>query len=208
MIPDADPDRWQTQRFVRRYQDGYSNPDDTSERLQEFLRLDRRLEMITENLHPDFKYSGPSSFTSPKLDPYILFSLQSLYRLCACTLYSSFVPLFSSTPADPEISKNLVRMCAEQVVKHSVIALDMANAFLSIHPDKSRLSSMTGFAIFVTSLIQIRSLGAQGKLKTHAGHLKAAISILKELNLYWIPLRSLVSETVYLSQQDLLIAEF
>ncbi len=196
MLPSANCNRWQIQRFVRRHQDG--NSSDTSERLDEFLKLDRRLESIGEKLPLDFKYSGPSSFTSPKLDPYTLFSLQSLYRLCACALHSSLVPLFSSTPPDPDISKKLVRMCAEEAVKHSVITLDMATSFLSIRPDKSRLSSMTGYAMFVSSAIQIRSLGAQGKLKTHAGHIRAAISILRELNQYWTPLRALVSKSTTL----------
>jgi hypothetical protein len=200
MLPDSYCDRWQTQRFVRRYQDGYPNSSDASDRLQEFLRLDRRLETISENLHPDFRYSGPSSFTSPKIDPYTLFSLQSLYRLCACVLHLSFVPLFSSTPQDPEISKKLMRMCAEEAVKHSIVILDMATAFLSTRPDKSRLSSMTGFAMFVSSIVQIRSLSAQGKIKTHAGHLKAAISILTELTQYWAPLRGLASKPVSLSE--------
>jgi hypothetical protein len=199
MLPNAYCDRWQIQRFVGRYQDGHSR--DPSDRLQEFLKLDRRLETLSENLHTDFKYSGPSSFTSPKLDPYTLFSLQCLYRLCACALHSSLVPLFSSTPSDPEISKKLVRMCAEEAVKHSMITLDMATAFLNTRPDKSRLSSMTGYAMFVSSAVKIRSLGAQGKLRTHAGHLKAAITILRYLNEYWSPLRGLVSNLSILGKK-------
>jgi hypothetical protein len=196
MLLNAYGSRWQIQRFVRRYQDGQSS--DPSDRLQEFLKLDRRLETVFENLHADFKYSGPASFISPKLDLYTLFSLQCLYRLCACVLHSSLVPLFSSIPSDPEISKKVVRMCAEEAVKHSVITLDMATAFLNTRPDKSRLSSMTGYAMFVSSAVQIRSLGVQGKLGTHAGHLKAAIAILRHLNEYWAPLRGLVSNFICL----------
>ena len=198
MRANAHFDRWQIQQFVRRYQDG--NSHNNSDRLHEFLKLDRCLEEISNNLHPDFKYSSPASFNSLKLDPYALFSIQSLYRLCVCALHSSLVPLFSSKPPDPEISKKLVRMCAEETVKQSAITLDMATAFLSIRPDKSRLSSMTGFAMFVSSAIQIRSLGAQRKLNTHAGYLKAAVSILKDLNQYWTPLRSLVSNSIYLGR--------
>lgn len=206
MLPNAYCGRWQIQRFVKSYQDGHSS--DPADRLQEFLTLDRRLETVFENLHSDFKYSGPSSFTSPKLDPYTLFSLQCLYRLCACALHSSLVPLFSSDPSDPEISKNLVRMCAEETVKHSVITLDMATAFLSTRPDKSRLSSTTGYAMFVSSAVQIRSLTAQGKLKTHAGYLKAAITILRQLKEYWSLLRGLVSDFISFRRNSRLNAEF
>jgi hypothetical protein len=198
--------RWEISRFVKRHQEGQSS--DATDRLQAFLKLDRRLEIVYESLHSDLKYSGPSSFISPKLDPYILFSIQCLYRVCACALHSSFVPLFSSTPSDSGISKKLIRMCAEEAVKHSMITLDMATAFLSIRPEKSRLSSMTGYAMFISSAIQVRSLSAQGKLRTHAGHLKAAASILKQLKEYWYPLRDMVSISVSSKWDDRVSNDF
>lgn len=87
-------------------------------------------------------------------------------------------------------------MSAEESVKHAAITLDMATAFMSSHPDISRLPSMVGFAMFVASAIQYKSLGAQRKLQTHGtGRFKAAIFILNRLKTYWVSLESLVSQT-------------
>jgi len=181
---------WEIQHFVKQYVDNY--PGDSLKRISTLLALDRRLEIFFENLHPDFRYLGLSSFTSLKTDPCRLFSLHCIYHLCACVLHSSIVPIFSGTPSDPQISKKLARMSAEEAVKHSMITIDMAMAFLSICPDKSRLSGITGYALFVSSTVQFKSLSAQGKLQSQGtSRCNAAILILEQLKEYWCPLRGM-----------------
>jgi hypothetical protein len=161
--------------------------------------LDGRLGLVLENLHPDLRYVGASTFAVVKLDPYKLFELHCLYRLCACALHSSVVPLFSSTPStNTTASSKMVRLSAEEAVKHAVTTLKMATVFLSaIRPDISRLPSITGFAMYVASVIYVKSLVAQRELTSapsnttnfpHIGRLKAAVSILDRLKDYWLTL--------------------
>lgn len=84
-------------------------------------------------------------------------------------------------------------MSAEESVKQAVIILDMATAFMSSRPDISRLPSLVGFAMFVASTIQFKSLGAQRMLQTYGtGRFKAAIFILDRLKEYWNSLQGLV----------------
>lgn len=85
-------------------------------------------------------------------------------------------------------------MAAEESVKHAAVILDMATAFMGTRPDISRLPSMVGFAMFVASTIQFKSLGAQRKLQTYGtARFKAAIVILDRLKEYWDSLQGLVS---------------
>jgi hypothetical protein len=95
---------------------------------------------------------------------------------------------------NPYISKKAVRLSAEESVKHAAVVLDMATAFMSSRPDISRLQSMVGFAMFVASTIQFKSLVAQRKLQIYGtGRFKAAIMILDRLKEYWDPLQGSVS---------------
>jgi hypothetical protein len=157
------------------------------------LELDRRLGQVFENLHPNLQYLSVITFKSPKVDKYRLFALHILYRATNCALHSSVVPLFSNTATNPHASKKAIRLSAEESVKHAAIILDMATAFMSTRPDISRLPSMVGFAMFVATTIQFKSLGAQRKLQTYGtGRFKAAVFILDRLKLYWDSLNGLV----------------
>lgn len=194
--PSLIDNRWEIQHFVRHHNERQAN--DSSERIHTLLALDRRLELIFESFPPDFKYLGPVSFISSKLDPYKLFSLHCLYRVCGAVLHSSIVPLFSSNQPDPEIPQKYLRMCAEEALRHSKLTLNLCSAFLRIRPDKSRLTSLTGYALFVSSSIHFRSLSAQGKLQTcQMNNLRAAISIIDHLKEYWHPLQGLVRYSAY-----------
>lgn len=85
-------------------------------------------------------------------------------------------------------------MSAEEAVDHSMLLIDLAADFLTTSPDKSRLPSMIGYAMFVAATIQFKSLGAQGKLRDYSlARLYPAVSILDQLKEYWRPLRGLVS---------------
>lgn len=71
---------------------------------------------------------------------------------------------------------------------------------MSSRPDISRLPSIVGFAMFVGSTIQFKSLQAQRKLQTYGtGRFKAAIFILERLKAYWDSLEGLVSRSCLLS---------
>lgn len=165
---------------------------DSVNALSTLLALDRRLEVFFEKLHPDFMHFGPESLTSPKTDPYKLFTMLCVYHLSIIVLHSSVVPIFSSTPPDSDISKKLVRLSAKEAVQHSKLVVDMAKAFLGF-PDKSRLPGIAGYALFVSATIQLKSLSAQGKLQSQgASYCNAAILVLDYLKEYCIPLQDLV----------------
>jgi hypothetical protein len=170
-----------------------SSHHDSLNRIPKFLALDRRLEIFLEKLHPDFCYLGLSSLTPLKTDPYRLFSLHCIYHLCACILHSSIVPVFSGVASDPQIPKRFSRMSAKEAIKHSTIVLDMATTFLNICTDVTRLSGVTGYALFVSSSVQFKSLSAQGKLQNHGiGRCNAAILMLQQLKAYSRPLQVIV----------------
>jgi hypothetical protein len=144
-------------------------------------------------LEPFLKISIPTcdikntaSFLSKKQDPYRLLALHSLYHLCACALHSSIVPLFSNTPSNPHIAKKLVRLSAQETVKHASLILDMATAFSSTRPDISKLPSLTGYAMFVATTVHFKSLVVQHKLEAYAiSRFKSVVSILGRLREYW-----------------------
>lgn len=182
--------RWEIQHFVK--QDNDITEDNATD-IAALVLLDRKLENFQEKLHPILAYQGPNTFASPMIDPYRLFGLHCIAHVCACVLHSSVVPLFSNNTPNPQMSKKLVRLSAEEAVKHSGLLVEMAEAFLPACPDKSRLSAMTGYAVFVSVSIQFKALLAQGKLESHGiGHCRAAISILETLKGYWAPLQNLV----------------
>ncbi|PVH73068.1 hypothetical protein DL98DRAFT_608552 [Cadophora sp. DSE1049] len=175
---------WEIQHFVKHK--GY-NPADSSGRIATLFELDRRLGIVFENFHPDLQYQQADSLTSPKRDPYRLFSIHSLYRLCACALHTSIVPLFSESPSTPLVSKKLVRISAEESVKHASLILDMASVFLTTRPDISRLPSITGYAMFVACTVHFKSLVAQRRLQKYGtNRFKGAVCILEHLKEYWV----------------------
>ncbi|KAH7378875.1 hypothetical protein BKA64DRAFT_240815 [Cadophora sp. MPI-SDFR-AT-0126] len=174
---------WEIQHFVKHQG---SNPTGSSSRISTLLELDRRLGIIFENFHPDLRYQQADTFTSSKIDSYQLFSLHCLYRLCACALHTSIVPLFSEIPLTPLVSKKLVRISAEESVKHAFLILDMASDFLNTRPDISRLPSITGYAMFVACTVHFKSLVAQMRLQRYGtGRFKGAVCILGQLKKYW-----------------------
>lgn len=186
--------RWEVQRFLQLPTE--DTPHDASKRFSGLLDLDRRLGNVYDNFHPHIQYVNPITFTSPKIDKYRLFTVHCLYRSTSCALHSSVVPLFSNHATNPHASKKAMRLSAEESVKHAAIILEMATAFMNSRPDISRLPSIVGFAMFVASTIQFKSLGAQRKLQTHGtGRFKAAIFILDHLKAYWDSLEGLVSRT-------------
>lgn len=163
-------------------------------RISKLTSLDRRLEDVYENIHPDFRSTTSAALANAKCDPYRLFGLHAIYHLCACALHSSIVPVFSGASPDPHISKKQTRLSAEESVKHSIMLADMATTFTSIYIDKSRISSFTGYALFVSCNIQFKARVAQGRLRSHGtSRLNAAISIIEELKDYWQPQGSIVS---------------
>jgi hypothetical protein len=84
-------------------------------------------------------------------------------------------------------------MSAEEAVKHSMIAVDNATTFQAICTDKSRLSGVAGYALFVAVALQFKYLSAQGKLESHGtAHCNGAISIIRYLKDYIRPLEGLV----------------
>ena len=179
-----------------------SSHHDSCNKVPTFLLLDRRLEIFLEKLHPDFRYLGLSSLTPLKTDPYRLFSLHCIYHLCACILHSSIVPVFSSVASDPQISKRFIRMSAKEAIKHSTIIVDMATTFLNICTAVTRSSGITGYALFVSSSVQFKSLTAQGKLQSHGvGRCNAALSMLQHLKEYSHPLQGIVFCPHYASRR-------
>lgn len=174
--------------------------------------MDRQLEVFHEDIASEYRYINPKSFSNAKY-PYRVWAVHCLYHLNLCALHSSVVPIFSSTPADSKLSKKLIRLCAEQAIKSSLIIADLANVFVSMQMDVTQvgkrrtssgnamltslqLNSIFGYAIFVASCIHFKSLGAQRKLRSHGiGRLYGAITILKTLKEMWYPLKPLVSYT-------------
>lgn len=171
-----------------------AGPLDSLKRLSQLQELDQQLELIHDNLNPDFQYIDQSSFANREVrHSYQLFSVHVLYHLCVCTLHSSIVPVFSNIPPDPRISKKLTRLSAEEAVKHSLNLCNMATEFLGIIPDKSRCPSFTAYGMFVATSIQFKSMGAQGLLRNDSiGRLYPAISILQCVKRIWRPLEGLV----------------
>lgn len=181
---------WEIQHFIKQHMGGSHH--DSLSRLPTFLTLDRRLEIFLEKLHLDFRF-GLSSSAPLKTDPYRLFSLHCIYHLCGCILHSSIVPIFSNVSSNPQISKRFIRTSAKEAIKHSNIIADMATTFLNICTDVSRLSGITGYALFVSSSVQFKSLSAQGKLQSHGiNRCIAAIAMLQKLKEYSRPLQGIV----------------
>ena len=116
-----------------------------------------------------------------------------MYYLCVCLLHSSLVPVFSGIPSDPNISKKFTKMSAEQVVKHSMTALEMTASFLNLDPDLSRLSAITGYILFVVSDLQFKAIVAQGKQWSQGlSCCYSALKVLQKLKGHILPLQSLV----------------
>jgi hypothetical protein len=159
--------------------------------LQDF---DQQLDMVRENLHPSLQYKDITSFSSRETSHnYQLFAVRVLYHLCACTLHSSIVPVFSNIPPDARISRKLTRMSADEAVRHSQALIGLATDLLGVHSDKSRCPSFTGYAMFMAVSIQFKSLGAQGLLRGDCiGSLYPAISILECLKGVWRTQEALV----------------
>lgn len=106
--------------------------------MSKLLSLDRQLEIFYEDIPGEYRFITAQSFIKSK-DPYNVWSLHCLYHLSLCALHSSVVPIFSSTPADSRLSKKFVRLCAEQAVKHSLILADLANAFVNMQMDATKV---------------------------------------------------------------------
>ena len=158
-----------------------------------FLELDQRVRLVFEKFPADFQYLNSDSFQSPKLNPYSLFSLHSLYRLCSCTLHSSIIPLFSNNSTNRHIPKKFSRWSVEESVRHTESILDMATAFLATRPDTSRIPSFSGYSLFVACSIYFKCLVAQRKLHIQdMSRFKAAISILRNIKEYWAVIQGLV----------------
>ncbi|CZR66494.1 uncharacterized protein PAC_16395 [Phialocephala subalpina] len=192
---------WEIQHFIKQHND--TKLSDSSAKFAALLELDQRLRLVFEHHHPNLRYLNASSFKSGKIDAYKLFSLHSLYHLCACALHSSIVPVFSDITTTPLLPKTFVRLSAQESVNHAVLTLDMATAFIDIRPDTSRLPSIMGYAMFVASTVHFKSLVAQRKFRAHGlGRFKAAISILERLKEYWTPLQAMWSDlkSVFASQ--------
>ena len=184
--------RWEVQRFLK--VPGEETLHGASTKIAGLLELDRRMAKIYDSFHPHLQFVNATTFTSPKIDKYRLLTLHLLYRASNCALHSSIVPLFSNSTTNPHVSKKVVWLSAEESVKHAALMLDMATAFMSSRPDISRLPSIVGFAMFVASTVQFKSLGAQRKLQTYGtGRFRAAIFILDRLKEYWDSLQGLVS---------------
>jgi hypothetical protein len=84
-------------------------------------------------------------------------------------------------------------MSAKEAIRHSTIVIDMATTFLNICTDVTRLSGITGYALFVCSSVQFKSLSAQGKLQSHGiSRYNAAILMLQHLKEYSRPLQGIV----------------
>jgi hypothetical protein len=91
------------------------------------------------------------------------------------------------------MSKKMVRLSAEEAVKHASSLLEMADAFLSAKADPARLPSVAGFAMFIACVIQFKSLGAQRKLQVAGtSSFTASICVLSSVKLYWTSLREMV----------------
>jgi hypothetical protein len=89
-------------------------------------------------------------------------------------------------------------MSAEEAIRHSTLVIDMATTFVNIFTDMTRLSGTTGYALFVSSSVQFKSLSAQGKLQSHGiSRYNAAILMLQHLKEYSRPLQGLVFYSHY-----------
>lgn len=184
-------DRVEIRRFVDTLK--HIKDKDVPKAVAIFLDLDSKLTLALDYLSPGIRYVDLATFISQKGDNYKLFWLQGLYRLGALTLHSSLVPVFSNDPPHPHISKRLVRLSAEEVVRHSSHTLDMATAFLNTNPDLSRLASTNAYVMFVAINFHFRSLVAQRTLRARGlGEFKAALFIIHRLRQYWSTLSGLV----------------
>lgn len=188
--------RVEIRRFVDTLKD--IKDRDVQDTVAKFLDLDSKLGSALDYLGPDLRYVDLATFTSQKGDNCKLFWLHGLYRLGALTLHSALVPVFSNDPPHPHISKKLVRLSAEEVIRHSSFALDMATAFLNTNPDLSRMASTTAYVMFVTINLHFRYLVAQRTLRAHGlGRFKAAIFIIDRLKIYWSNLSEMVCFHIY-----------
>ena len=105
-------------------------------------------------------------------------------------------------PSDPQISKKLTRMSAEEAIKHSIAVIDMATTFLNLRLDESRLSGVIGYALFVSSSVQFKSLSAQDKLRSQGtSRCNAAILILRRLKDFSRPLQCIVYHPNHISRR-------
>ncbi|KAH8810679.1 hypothetical protein F5884DRAFT_258528 [Xylogone sp. PMI_703] len=180
---------WEIQHFIK-LKDENNQPTVSAQKLPQFFDLDRRLNSVFDNLHPHLQYINSNLSPSQNGDPYKLFSLHNLYHLCACTLHSSIVPLFSDMPNSAKISKRIVSLSVQDSIRHAMILLDMATVFMGARLDVSRLPSITGYAMFVAAAIHFKSLVSQRKFKSqNIGRFKAALFILHELKKYWTTLQ-------------------
>ncbi|CAG8958161.1 hypothetical protein HYFRA_00000512 [Hymenoscyphus fraxineus] len=190
LTPVTDEIRVEIRRFVDTLKD--IKEMDVQRTVATFLELDSKLSLALDYLGPEHRYADLATFTSQKCDNYKLFWLHGLYRLGALTLHSSLVPVFSNDPPHPLISKKLVRLSAEEVIRHSACTLDMATAFLNTNPDLSRMASTTAYLLFVAINLHFRALVAQRTLRIHGlGRFKAAIFIIDRLQIYWTTLSGL-----------------
>lgn len=182
--------RWEIQRAVKAYAENPSK--DFSKTTGNIQDLDHRLDQAHERLLSYGTPEVPCSTSSS--ESYLLFSVLCLYHLCACTLTSTMVPLFSNIPSNPLVSKKMSRICAEDAIRHASELLELAAKFVVNQADAARLPSTIGFAMFVASTIHFRTLGAQNKLRSHGlDKIHPAIVMVQELKSYWRPLSGPVS---------------
>ncbi|KAL6414104.1 hypothetical protein AUP68_00620 [Ilyonectria robusta] len=184
-------DRWEVQQFVPSLQQGNRSPSNWG---SELLLLDQKLESLYDQMNASLKYDQSRAGTrnNPR---YLgrLFSLNYLYHLCVSYLHSSLVPVLSCSMRTPNVSRSMLRLAAEQALKHSTIMTNMTEHFLTQRTAISKLWPIVGYGAYVCAAIQLRYFLALGILtEERLERTRVHLKIVDELRKYWKTLQPLV----------------
>ncbi|KAH7139964.1 hypothetical protein B0J13DRAFT_69292 [Dactylonectria estremocensis] len=181
---------WEVQQFVQSLQQGGCSPSHWAPKI---LLLDQKLESLYDRMDPSLQYdlSSPGTRNNPR-HLGRLCSLNYLYHLCVSYLHSSLVPVLSCSMQTPKISRSMLRLAAEQALKHSTIMTNISQHFMTQKTAVSKLWPIVGYGAYVCAAIQLRYFLAlriltDERLERAKVHLK----LVDELSNYWMTLKPL-----------------
>ncbi|KAH7002617.1 hypothetical protein EDB80DRAFT_578829 [Ilyonectria destructans] len=181
---------WEVQQFVPSLQQGNRSPSNWG---SELLLLDQKLESLYDQMNASLRYDQSRAGTrnNPR---YLgrLFSLNYLYHLCVSYLHSSLVPVLSCSMRTPNISRSMLRLAAEQALKHSTIMTNITEHFLTQRTAISKLWPIVGYGAYVCAAIQLRYFLALGILtEERLERTRVHLKLVGELKEYWKTLQPL-----------------
>ncbi|KAH7129129.1 hypothetical protein EDB81DRAFT_808764 [Dactylonectria macrodidyma] len=181
---------WEVQQFVQSLQQGGCGPSQWASKI---LLLDQKLESLYDRMDPSLRYdlSSPGTGNTPRhLGRQC--SLNYLYHLCVAYLHSSFVPVLSCSMQTPKISRSVLRLAAEQALKHSTIMTNISQHFVAQRTAVSKLWPIVGYGAYVCAAIQLRYFLALRILTVERlERAKVHLKLVGELSDYWKTLKPL-----------------